>query len=408
MILRTPKFLFVYLSQLFSLLADNLYLVALPWLVLQITGSTLALGSVFALSALPRALLLPIGGVWADRTGPRRMMVVVSLLRGLILLSLVLFVRQDEVWVLYLAALALGTASAFYYPAEGSVIPRIVSPEQLPAANGLVHGTTQLLGVLGPALGGVLVGALGGGRVGGLVTLLVASGGYVCAATLLVFVRLQREQNAERPSFATQLREGIETVLHDPALRRLIGMIAFINLGFVGPFYVGLPALVRQTFGLGAEAFGSLAAAFSLGSLIGVFIAAAIGSRSKGREGKFIAASLMLLCLGIGLLGTAPSLIYALGFLLAAGLGSGIINVLLITLIQLMTAKELLGRVMSLILVGSFGLSPVSQFLAGAFAEHFSLSLLFPIGASVMLLVLLLNVRWLVQLGRVKSIEIGT
>ncbi len=389
--LRSRKFLLVYIGQLFSLLADNVYLIALPWLVLQATGSTLALGSVFALAAIPRVLLLPFGGVLADRAGQRRIMLTVSFFRGLVLLGLAALLAGGDIWALYPAALLLGAATAFYYPAEGSIIPRVVTDEQLAPANSLVHGTTQLLGIIGPGLGGVIVGILGGE-----VALLVAAASYGLASTVLFFLHLKIPEVGERPSFFKQLSEGVYTVWRDPTLRWLILVIAFSNLGFTGPFFVGIPALVHNVFGLGAEAFGTLAAAFSMGSLLGVSLAALM-SRFEAK-GKLVVVAALLTNVALGFLGVVPQFVYGLGLLLIAGVGSGILNVLLITLIQLRTPKALLGRVMSLILVGSFGLSPLSQFLAGAFAERFSVILLFPLGASISIIALLFGSRWIIKL----------
>lgn len=393
MLLRSPKLAVVYSSQLFSLLADNLYLVALPWIVLQITGSTLALGSVFALAAVPRAVLLPFGGVLADRIGQRSIMLTVSLIRSLVLAVLAVLLAKGDTWALYLAAPALGTLTAFYYPAEGSVIPRLVADAHLPAANGLVQGTTQLLGILGPALGGVTVGA-----VGGEMTLLVAAGAYLVAAVVLGFLRLGPVGTTVRPSFLKQLREGLGVVWADAVLRWLILVIALVNLSFVGPFFVGVPALVKDVFGLGAEAFGGLTAAFSLGSLVGVTLSSFTGRfRAKG---ELAVSAATLTYLSLGLLGLAPAYSYSFGLLLVAGIGSGVQNILLVTLVQLRVPKALLGRVISLVLVGSFGLAPLSQLLAGLFAEKYDVRLLFPLGASTGLIVLLIGARWIIELGQ--------
>ncbi|CAN5545549.1 hypothetical protein BH24DEI1_BH24DEI1_13810 [soil metagenome] len=279
-----------------------------------------------------------------------------------------------------------------YYPAQGAIIPSIVAKEALPSANSLVQGATQLLGILGPGLAGVAVGV-----VGGELTLIAAACAYALAATVLLFVRLQaQEETAGRPGFVQQLAEGFRTVWADPVLKWLIVVIAVGNLGFVGPFFVGLPVLVRQSFGLDASAFGLLTGVFSLGSFMGISLAALTGKVQA--KGKLVVGAAVLINLGLGLMGVAPNLLYSLGFLFAAGIGSGIQNILLITLIQLRTSQALLGRVMSLILVGSFGLSPLSQFLAGAFAELYGVSLLFPLGALLGLGVLLVGARWFVRL----------
>jgi MFS family permease len=391
-LLRIQSFPLVFTSQLCSLLADQFYLIALPWIILQITGSPLAVGSTFALAALPRALFLPIGGVWADRQGPRRIMVIVSVTRCLVLIGLIILLSQDVIWGIYPAALLLGTAAAFYYPAEGSILPRIVPKDLLQSANGLVQGANQLIGIVGPALGGVAVSTLGSEIV-----LAVAALSYLGAALLLWPLQIQMQTYVRAEGhFLSELLAGARRVWGDPALRRLLLTIALVNLGFVGPFNVGLPALVQGSLGLGAEAFGLLAAAFSIGALSGVFIATLSGKINA--KGRLALGSVLVTGLGFGSLGVVSGLVPALGLLAVAGIGSGLANVILITLLQLRTSEDLLGRVMSLVLVSSFGLAPLSQFLAGVIAEGLGVQTLFPIGACIMLLALVLGGRWIIHL----------
>ncbi|QYJ14533.1 Enterobactin exporter EntS [Rubrobacter xylanophilus DSM 9941] len=187
MLLRSPGFLRVYCSQLLSLLGDQLYLIALPWVVLELTGSALALGTVFALGAFPRALLFPVGGALADRVEASRLMVASGFARGLVIAGLAALLGTGQTWAPYLVAVLLGAAASFYYPAEGSLLPRLLPRDLLQSANGLVQGTNQLASVLGPALGGAVVGALGGGAA-----LTIAAGTYTLAAVVMLGVRVRR------------------------------------------------------------------------------------------------------------------------------------------------------------------------------------------------------------------------
>lgn len=368
-----------------------MYLIALPWVVLQLTGSALAVGSTFALAALPRALFLPIGGVWADKQDPRRIMILVSLTRCVVLLGVFVLLQQGKLWAVYPAAIMLGTAAAFYYPAESSILPRILPKQMLQFANGLVQGSTQLVGVVGPAVGGVAVGVLGSQSV-----LALAALAYVSAALLLVPIRVPLlAQGNEQKSFWRELLAGARCAWADPVLRGLLLTIAFVNLGFVGPFNVGLPALAQGPLQGGAEAFGLLAAAFSVGALLGVGIAT-FSSKLHWKGGLAI-GSVVLTSLGLGSLAGVSDVPSALGLLVIAGVGSGLVNVLLITLLQIRAPEAFLGRIMSLVLVSSFGLAPISQFLAGVIAQEVGVRALFVIGACISLSALTLGGRWIMR-----------
>src|SRR5688572_22127755 len=138
-------------------------MVALPWLTLQMTGSSLALGTVLMVGAIPRAALMIAGGVFADRFTPRTMMVVSNLARALVVAVLTALVWTQTISIpeLYALAFLFGVADAFFYPAFTSIVPTLVDRENLAAGNALLHGTTQLATMVGPAMAGIAFAHLG-------------------------------------------------------------------------------------------------------------------------------------------------------------------------------------------------------------------------------------------------------
>ncbi|QYJ14534.1 hypothetical protein Rxycam_00330 [Rubrobacter xylanophilus DSM 9941] len=180
-------------------------------------------------------------------------------------------------------------------------------------------------------------------------------------------------------------------------IRWLIVTAAFGNLGFAGPLFVGIPALVRGPLGLGPVAFGMLDAAFAAGAVGGATSLALIGCRIGERRGGLAVAALLVQSLAFGALGMRVGFGSSFGLMLLSGACSGLANALLITLLQLRAPEEFLGRVMGLVYLGSFGLIPVSQLLAGTVAEAFGVRAVFPLGASVMFLALVAGGRWLVR-----------
>jgi MFS family permease len=138
-------------------------MIALPWLVLQLTGSALALGTVMALAGIPRALFMLLGGALVDRFSPRTVMIVSNVVRLVLvgLLSVLVLTNHIQLELLYVFALAFGLADAFYFPAQTAIVPQLLAEDQLQAGNTFIQGTAQLSVFIGPVLAGALIALLG-------------------------------------------------------------------------------------------------------------------------------------------------------------------------------------------------------------------------------------------------------
>ena len=161
--LSVRNFRLLWIGEGISLLGDQFYMIALPWLVLQITGSALALGTVLALAAIPRALFMLVGGALVDRFSPRSVMVASNFARFVLVAMLSALVLTNNVGLelLYGFALAFGLADAFYFPAQTAIVPQLLPEDQLQAGNTFVQGTAQLSVFIGPVLAGGLIALLG-------------------------------------------------------------------------------------------------------------------------------------------------------------------------------------------------------------------------------------------------------
>src|SRR3990172_10301337 len=158
-------FRLLWLGEAISTLGDQFAMIALPWLALLLTGSPLVLGAVMATMAVPRAVLMVVGGAYVHPLSPRRVMLASNAVRLVAVtgLGVLVLAGAAEIWMLFLFALAFGIADAFFFPAQTAMVPELVSGEQLQKANGLVQGTAQLSQLVGPALAGVAIALLGTG-----------------------------------------------------------------------------------------------------------------------------------------------------------------------------------------------------------------------------------------------------
>src|SRR5262245_30481061 len=142
--LRLPHFRNLWIGATISLLGDQFYLVALPWLVLEIQGSSLALGSVLMVAAIPRAALMLVGGAVTDRVSPRRVLMTTAAVRAVLVgaVAALVWLRVVQMWQLYLLTFAFGVADAFSFPAGATLVPSLVEPQQLQPANALMQSST--------------------------------------------------------------------------------------------------------------------------------------------------------------------------------------------------------------------------------------------------------------------------
>jgi MFS family permease len=171
-------------------------------------------------------------------------------------------------------------------------------------------------------------------------------------------------------------------VRQDRVLPTLITIVALVNLLFGGPLVVGSAALSKVRFVEGSAAYGAMLSAFAVGMLIGTLVAGAVRTQHSGQITLYLLAMQGLLMAAIGF---APTLIAACGLWLLIGCGSGFGNVHVITITQKHITKEMIGRVMSVIVLAEVGLGPISNALAGVLAD-LNLTVLFVLAGGLLTL----------------------
>src|SRR6266850_5242595 len=162
-VFSSAPFRSLWVGTTLSLFGDFFSYVAMAWLVLQLTGSGLALGSVLVAQALPRAVLMVAGGALADRLSARLTMLASMGLRAIVVAPLALLVLTGRVqmWEIYAMAVVFGIVDAFFMPARMSILPRVVADHELEPGNAVLNVTAQASVILGPVLGGLIVAGLG-------------------------------------------------------------------------------------------------------------------------------------------------------------------------------------------------------------------------------------------------------
>lgn len=390
-LLRNSNFRWLLGGGLVSMLGDQFSMLALPWLVLSLTGDSLSLGIAVALMGAPRAVLILLGGTLADRYSPRRVLLVSKYANAAILLALagLLWLGQASLIWAYAAALALGIAAAFGIPAGTAILPQAIPPQALQQANGLQMGVRQLSLLAGPLLAALLLSAHGAGGQAGMTVLAAA---FAIDALTFLFSAWTVRQVSLRPlpaSAAPQgvwrdMAAGLAMVWRDIPLRSCYAYWAVVAFFVMGPLQVALPVLASERLH-GASALGLLMAAHGAGTLAGMLASSQGGAWLRRHFGAtLLAADAIVGCLLMAL-GQIGSAWHGAALLAVTGMLGGYLQVAIFTWIQRRVAPAMLGRAMALFMAIFLGLAPLSAAATGALLRHLSVGELFCGGGALLL-----------------------
>jgi MFS family permease len=348
-----------------SLIGDGIYLVALPFAVLDHGGSATDLALVGFGWSLGMVGFLLLGGIAADRYDKRRQLLVADAVRlaavgaiGGLSLGGVL-----EIWHLWALGFVFGAGEGLSGPAMGAIVPELVPVDRLVEANALQGSSRPIaLRMAGPVIGGAAVAVIDTGGA-----LLLDAGTFAISIACLLAMRARAPvHEGEHEPLRVQLRQAATFVRGQTWLWATLVMAAVSLLFFVGPTEVLVPVRIDEELGGGAGGFGLVLAADGVGTAIGI---AAVGHFGMPRR-EITALYWFWGLAGVALIGYAfaGAVWQLMAFSFAFGLGSGAGNPIWTTLMQVRVPPALRGRVSSLDWLVSVGLTPVSFALTGPLA----------------------------------------
>ncbi len=363
---RSRDFRLLMTGQVAGQLGNHLYLIALPWLVLQLTGDIVAMGTTIVLSGVPRIALMLMGGAISDRLSSRTVMLGSNIARAslLALLAWLVLAGRVELWMLYGFSFAYGLIEAFFVPARSAIVPQLVRQDCLQTANVIASSLEQFCGLVGPVAAGFAIAWVNGSATGtgaealslygvGVALSLDALATLVCVATLWRVSPRQHQATAKpaspRQDVLSSVTEAMAYVWQHRTLRSLVLMIVGINVLTAGPVWIGLPALAGTRLAGGAAALGVLTSALGAGALLGAMLTGLSPQPASRQMGRVFALTLGVCGAGLLSLACTTSILVAVLATLAVGVAISYANVTAVTWMQSHTPRLLMGRIMSLV-----------------------------------------------------------
>ena len=354
----------LWISNLLVTIGASAFPIALAVTVLDAGGTTTTLGLILASRVLSSVLLAPAGGVWADRLPRKMVMIGADIYRAVLMIGLI-FASASSVpaWGLAVLVFAMGAGEAFGFPASGAILPSVLPPEKLPAGNVLRSIGVRIAQVVGPGIGGFSVAI-----IGGRMTFIITAAFFMAGTFLLMrIVEKPRAIVDLRPSFVTDLHEGLKTVWHTPWVAACIAMSTLQMMVVLASENVLLPVITRREFHTNTV-FAAAAAMFSIGGSISALIAMRVHAKHPGLVavviwGFFAIAPLVLAF-------PSSKTVIIVGYLIA-GISIGPWEAYWASSIQREIPQELQGRVFSVDYMGSVGLMPLGMALVGPVTHVF-------------------------------------
>ncbi len=370
----------------------------------EATGSASLMGLMMLATLLPGVLLGPFGGTFADRHSRIRIALVCDFVSAVAVLSLSFSMFDSRVaslqpgavrfviGLLLAVSIALGILRAFFTPAFTAAIPDLVPRDKIPAANSLNQFSIQGSTLIGQALGGLLYQLLGAPLL-----FLIDGLSYVYAGICSAFIKLppvEKKPASDHPfrEFVAETGAGFRYLWNQPGMRDFIAIASVVNF-FGMPIAVLLPFYVERYLKAGDAWYGYLMASITVGSVAG-YLFAGIFTLEGQRRKRAVVAAMVLAPVFFGVVGSVTNRYLGLSLVFFGGAALGVINVYLLSMIQMSTPDEMRGRVMGVVITLSSALMPVGMAVGGVLGDltDKNIPLLYSLCGGAALLVTLIGV----------------
>jgi len=366
--LRIRDFALLWTGMTVSFLGDGLYTVAIAWQVYSISNAPTALALVGVAWMAPQVLLLLLGGVVSDRFERRLVLMLSDAIRGSAIAALgVLSVTGTlELWHAIVLVAVYGAGGAVFAPAFTGIVRDVVPRDLLLEANSLDQFVRPLcVRLIGPAVGGALIGLAGAGTA-----FLVDAGTFAFSAAAFLLMRTRSLPDASvKASVRRDVLEGISYVRSRTWLWATLGAVTVSLLFFLGPVYVLMPYVVKNSLDGGAEGLGLIFAAGGVGAIAAALFRGQLGLPRRPLAVVYLAWTATAFSLvGYALVNTVWQAMIVSFFSVGCLTTGGIVWT---TVLQRAVPARMIGRVSSLDWVLSLGLAPLSYALTGPIAGAF-------------------------------------
>lgn len=365
--LWNKNFFLLWQGQLVSVLGDVIYIIALDFWVLEMTGSTALMGLLSALTMAPRILLGPFAGVFVDKWDRKKIIVITDFIRGIFVTFVGIAALSGfiQVWMVFVIGISNGICSAFFNPAIISSRPDIVPESKLVKANSLTSLAQSSMDMIGNAIGGVLYVTIGAPYM-----FLFNGISYLFSSFTEMFITIPKiERKNNQITFFQDFKEGFKFLNNFKVLKNMFIYISLLNFFFNAAAILFVPYFKEMSF-LGISRYGFAMTVLAMGGMFGSILLSIV---SLKREQKFnifklalISQTVLFICFML-----FENYFIMLVCIFVAMACNACLNTIASTAMMSVIPGEIRGKVMAITSTVSMGLTPIGQLIGGVLGEVF-------------------------------------
>ncbi|MDE6015219.1 MAG: MFS transporter [Acetatifactor sp.] len=375
--LFTKNFALLVLGQASSLFGNYILRLALSMYVMEATGSAAVFAGLLSIATVPTILLSPLGGILADRTDRRKIMVALDALTGTVVLcAAVILSGKNAIVVIGLLLVILSVFGAFETPTVQACIPQMLEGDNIIKGNAVVNQVASISYLIAPLLGGILYAAWG------LKPVMYAS--VVCfflTALFECFIKLGYQPRDYQGNVWSMVKDDFFNSICFIAKERsdimkMLILAALSRFFVMGIMLVGLPFIVRTVLGLDAKYYGGAESALAVATILGSIAAGLLTRKLKFGRLAFVLAAIGICIIPAGavfLFQSGAVIRYAVNIVAFCGMqvAISIFSIFAVAMIQQSTPDYLIGKVMAYTSVITMCAQPVGQMVYGFLFDEF-------------------------------------
>ncbi len=374
-LLKNRSAMLLTISRAFSRSGDALETLALLYLVYDLTGSGLAMGSLMLFSVLPNAIISPFAGVVADKYNKKKIMFIAEMARTIciLIIPILMYTNSIALWHIYLISVMVSIAESFFEPTVGITFVLVVGKENMPLANSVGTTLNHIMRIVGYSLSGIIMTTIGKEPlfiIDSLTFLLSA-----ITAIIITIPNMEKTKDEESNNFIQELKSGFSYVIKN----NLIVVILFVVLlaQFLStPLETYIPLIINKVLKVSNTWAGYFSTATIVGALIGTILyPVLVKTKIKLQHVYLFGLSFFAIALGFSTFLITPFYFAFMFFI--CGLILSLIGVWSFTEIQLLVDINYLGRVGSIITMICLISSPLSGVIFGALADKIFIPVIF-------------------------------
>lgn len=374
-LLKNKNILMLWGSRAFSRFGDALETLALLYLVYDLTGSGLAMGSLMLFSTLPNAIVSPFAGVIADKYNKKKIMFWAEMSRTLciLLIPILMYTKLITLWHIYVLSILISIAESFFEPTAGITFVLVVGKDDIPLFNSLGTTTNHIMRIVGYSLSGILMTTIGKEPIFIIdaLTFLVSA----IISLIVIIPNINKTEEKQSKKFSYEFKNGFSYILKNKIIVVILFIILLMEF-LMTPLQTYIPLIIDKILKISNIWSGYFSTALIVGAILGNIIYPLL-LKTKFKLHHLYLTSLLILGTILVLSSFIINPFYYLFMYFIVGLLSSLISVWSFTEIQMLVDINYLGRVGSIITMICLMSSPLSGVLFGGLADKIYIPTIF-------------------------------